>query len=274
LHHMKTESEPRLQCGSSNLLISVPHSGIRVPPALLEVFSEESRGLPDTDWFVDRLYQWAPEMGAGMIVAPMSRYVVDLNRPPDDAPLYDTAGGSLQTGLVPVRAFSGTAIYAAGAEPDPVQARTRVEEYWKPYHQCLQSELERIRSIHGFAVLLDAHSIRSKEPLLFSGILPDLNLGSNDGCSAHQSLVESAAAALRDERYSMVVDGRFKGGYITRHYGSPREGVHALQLEMAQSAYMDEEARLWSGEHAEAMQDVLRNLVNALMQWQPSGTCR
>jgi N-formylglutamate deformylase len=213
-------------------------------------------------------------MGAGMIVAPMSRYVVDLNRPPDDAPLYDKAGGSLQTGLVPTRTFSGTAIYAAGAEPDPMQARTRVEEYWKPYHQCLQSELERIRSMHGFAVLLDAHSIRSQEPLLFSGILPDLNLGSNDGRSAHRSLVESAAAALRHERYSMVVDGRFKGGYITRHYGSPRNEVHAVQLEMAQSAYMDEEARLWRGEHAEAMQDMLRNLVHALMQWQPSGTCR
>lgn len=208
-----------------------------------------------------------------MIVAPMSRYVVDLNRPPDDAPLYDTTGVSLQTGLVPVRTFSGAAIYAAGAEPDSMQVRTRVAEFWEPYHQCLRSELERIRSIHGFAVLLDAHSIRSKEPLLFSGTLPDLNLGSNDGRSAHPSLIESAAAALCDERYSLVVDGRFKGGYITRHYGSPRHGVHALQLEMAQSAYMDEEAGLWSGERAEAMQNVLRNLVNILMQWQPSGAC-
>ncbi len=175
------------------------------------------------------------------------------------------------TGLVPTHTFSGKAIYLAAAQAESSQVRTRVEQYWEPYHQCLQAELERIRGVHGFAVLLDAHSIRSEEPLLFSGKLPDLNLGSNDGRSAHPSVIESAASALRHEPYSMVIDGRFKGGYITRHYGSPQEDVHALQLEMAQSAYMDEDARLWHEESAAAMQVLLKNLVNVLMNWQPPG---
>lgn len=271
---MNTESEPRLQRGRSGVLISVPHSGTRVPPGLLSDFSEAGRGLPDTDWFVDRLYQWAPEMGAGMIVAPMSRYVVDLNRPPDDAPLYDKDDGSLRTRLVPTLSFSGKAIYAAGAEPDSNQVRNRVAEYWKPYHRCLQEELERIRGIHGFAVLLDAHSIRSTAPLLFQGTLPDLNLGSNDGRSARRSLIDCAVAALRLGHYSVVVDGRFKGGYITRHYGSPADNVHALQLEMSQSVYMDEEATLWQEDKALAVQGLLKNLVSALLQWQTPGVRR
>jgi N-formylglutamate amidohydrolase len=268
---MNTEYAPWLQRGKSCLLISVPHSGTKVPPALLSAFSASGRELPDTDWFVDRLYEWAPELGAGMIVAPLSRYVVDLNRPPDDAPLYDKAGGNLLTGLVPTFSFSGKAVYVAGAEPDVRQVSKRVAQYWQPYHQCLQAELERIRSVHGFAVLLDAHSIRSTAPLLFSGKLPDLNLGSNDGRSAHHSLIESATAVLRQHTYSMVVDGRFKGGYITRHYGVPRNGIHALQLEMAQSAYMDEETIQWRAENALPMQELLRNLVVALLQWQPRG---
>lgn len=268
---MNTESEPRLQRGRSGVLISVPHSGTRVPPDLMSNFSDAGRSLADTDWFVDRLYQWAPAMGAGMIVAPMSRYVADLNRPPDDAPLYDKAGGGLLTGLVPTLSFSGKAIYVAGAEPDSKQVRDRVAEYWEPYHRCLHEELQRIRGTHGFAVLLDAHSIRSREPLLFEGTLPDLNLGSNDGRSARRSLIDCAVAALRHGHYSMVVDGRFKGGYITRHYGSPVDDVHALQLEMSQSAYMDEEATLWQVDKALAMQDLLKNLVDALLQWQPAG---
>jgi N-formylglutamate deformylase len=268
---MNTESEPRLQRGASGVLISVPHSGTRVPADLISDFSDAGRDLADTDWFVDRLYQWAPAMGAGIIVAPVSRYVVDLNRPPDDAPLYDKAGGSLLTGLVPTRSFSGKAIYVAGAEPDSNQVRERVAAYWQPYHQRLQEELARIRGIHGFAVLLDAHSIRSRVPLLFEGTLPDLNLGSNDGRSARRSLIDCAIAALRHDQYSMVVDGRFKGGYITRHYGSPEDGVQALQLEMSQSAYMGEEGRVWDEDKALALQDTLKTLVGALLQWQPSG---
>lgn len=258
-----------IERGPSSLLISVPHAGTCAPPALLERIVPATRHLPDTDWFVHRLYEWAPELGVSLLTAPLSRYVIDLNRAPDDAPLYDTSVTSLLTGLVPTHAFSGTALYAPGDEPPAQEVRERVERYWEPYHQCLGEELERIRQAHGYAVLLDAHSIRSAQPLLFDGTLPDLNLGSNGGKSAAASLIATARHALGQSPWSFVLDGRFKGGYITRHYGQPEKGVHALQLEMAQCVYMREDPPAWDEERAPAVQALLRGLVQALLQWTP-----
>ena len=266
---MSTEHEPRLQRGDSAVLISVPHAGTVIPPDLLEQLSPVARHLPDTDWFVDRLYEWALPMGAGMLVAPLSRYVIDLNRPPDDAPLYDASATKLLTGLAPASTFSGLPVYRAGCEPDAAAIRQRVDAHWEPYHQLLREELARIKGLHGYAVLLDAHSIRSRCPLLFDGRLPDLNLGSKDGRSAASSLLASARSALSDERFTLVTDGRFKGGYITRHYGTPGDGVHALQLEMAQCAYMHEELPAWDDALASPMQSVLRRLIETLLQWKP-----
>lgn len=260
---------PRLKCGDSAVLISVPHAGTCVPADLFEQFSAPARELPDTDWKVDRLYAWAPQAGAGMLVAPMSRYVIDLNRPPDDAPLYDSAGASLFTGLVPTATFAAAPVYRPGREPDAQEIRRRLETYWNPYHQCLREELARIKDVHGYAVLLDAHSIRSKVPALFTGTLPDLNLGSDSGRSAASSLLSLVCSALTDCRFSMVTDGRFKGGYITRHYGNPRQGIHAVQLEMAQSAYMREDPAQWDDALAHPMQTLLRRLVQVLLQWKP-----
>ena len=260
---------PHLQSGDSPLLISVPHAGTGVPPDMLEQLTADARPLPDTDWYVDRLYAWALEVGAGMLVAPLSRYVIDLNRPPDDAPLYDSPAATLLTGLVPTTTFSGAPVYAAGKEPDEPETIRRLEIYWRPYHRILHEELIRIRKCHGHAVLLDAHSIRSQLPLLFHGTLPDLNLGSNGRRSAAASLLAAARSALGDSPFSMVVDGRFKGGYITRHYGVPHESVHALQLEMAQSAYMQEDPPRWRDASAQPMQVILRRLVHSLMQWKP-----
>ncbi|HLF31672.1 MAG TPA: N-formylglutamate deformylase [Xanthomonadales bacterium] len=268
---MNTVSSPRFKRGESSLLISVPHAGIKIPTGLLHQFMPAARALPDTDWHVDRLYDWAPGKGAGLLVAPMSRYVIDLNRPPDDTPLYDKTTSSLLTGLVPVRTFSGFPVYAPGHEPSAQHVRDRLERYWQPYHRCLCEELERIKQRHGYAVLLDAHSIRSRQPLLFDGALPDLNLGSNGGSSATRTLIAAASKALQGSRFSMVLDGRFKGGYITRHYGSPATGVHALQLEIAQSAYMQEDPPCWQDERAVSVQAVLHGLVEVLMQWKPNG---
>jgi len=266
---MKTAYQPHLQHGSSPLLISVPHAGTRIPQGLLERFSASARSLPDTDWYVDRLYNWAPAMGAGALIAPMSRYVIDLNRPPDDTPLYDTAATQLITGLAPVTTFFGAPVYLAGCEPDPAEIRERLQKYWHPYHRCLREELARIRKRHGHAVLLDAHSIRSKVPLLFDGKLPDLNLGSSDGRSVAPSLLNAARSTLSDSKFSLVVDGRFKGGYITRNYGTPRQRIHCLQLEMAQSAYMSEDPPRWRAALAKPMQSILQKLVRVLMQWTP-----
>ncbi len=266
---MKMAYRPQLTRGDSALLISVPHAGTCVPADLLGQFSAPARQLPDTDWYVDRLYAWALEAGAGMLVTPVSRYVIDLNRPPDDVPLYDSTATSLLTSLVPTATFAAGPVYRPGGEPDAPEIRKRLESYWNPYHQCLQEELTRIQGIHGYAVLLDAHSIRSQAPLLFPGTLPDLNLGSNSGRSAASSLLDSAVLALTDPRFSLVIDGRFKGGYITRHYGTPRQGIHALQLEMAQSAYMREQPPEWDEVLARPMQTVLRRLVQVLLQWKP-----
>ncbi len=266
---MSNDPNPCMVRGQSSVLISVPHAGEFVPPELLAGFTAQARALPDTDRYVDRLYDWAPALGAGMIVAPVSRYVVDLNRPPDDAPLYDQATAGLLTGVVPKRTFAGQPVYEEDGIPDVAEEVRRIERYWNPYHGILTEELERIRQLHGHAVLLDAHSIRSREPLLFEGILPDLNLGSNGGKSAAKSLLNAATAALEDPRYSRVVDGRFKGGYITRHYGQPGRGIHALQLEMAQSAYMREDEAQWDDELARPMQGLLKRLVHALTRWSP-----
>jgi len=266
---MKTVRKPLVHRGGSALLISVPHAGTDVPASLREQLSARGRVLPDTDWYVDRLYGWAASAGAGMLVAPFSRYVIDLNRPPDDAPLYDFSGTGLGIGLAPVTTFGGEPVYREGCEPDAAEISERMKTFWEPYHRCLRNELKRIRDLHGHAIVLDAHSIRSTSPLLFDGILPDLNLGSFDGKSASASLLAAARRSLNDAAYSLVVDGRFKGGYITRHYGNPGDDIHALQLEMTQSCYMQEDPPAWRDDLARPMQGLLKGLVQALMDWKP-----
>jgi N-formylglutamate amidohydrolase len=268
---MTADLEPRLLPGPSALLISVPHAGVGLPDDIAQRFTAAAHLLPDTDWYVDRLYDWARAAGAGMLIASASRYVADLNRPPDDTPLYDPATTRLITGVVPLQAFDGQPLYRAGLEPPPDEAGDRIRTYWRPYHALLQAELERSRSRHGHAVLLDAHSIRHELPLLFEGRLPDLNLGSNDGRSAAPSLLRSAREALAGSSFSLVVDGRFRGGYITRHYARPEAGLHALQLELAQCAYMQEAPPQWEAVRARGLQAVLQRLVTALQEWKVRG---
>ena len=224
--------------GTQPLLVSMPHAGTYVPPALAARFTPEARQVPDTDWHMERLYAFAKDLGASLLVATHSRYVVDLNRPPDGASLYP---GQSVTGLCPVDTFDDTPIYAAGDVPDDAEVAARRDAIWAPYHAQLRAELDRIRAQHGVAVLWDAHSIRSVLPRFFEGKLPDLNLGTADGASCDpalaQELLQIAKAA---EGYTAVLNGRFKGGHITRHYGQPGQGVHAVQLEMTQCSYMQE----------------------------------
>lgn len=266
---MNPSLSPGLVRGSTPLLISVPHAGIAIPESIRQRLNRDALAVPDTDWFVDRLYAWAKDMGAGMLVAGMSRYVVDLNRPPDDRPLYSATETKLLTGLVPRTTFDGDSLYPEGMEPTDGEVERRVRDFWRPYHQELQNELGRLVEFHGHAVLFDAHSIRSKVPLLFDEELPVFNLGSNSGASASASLITQAHQVLSQSGYSAVLDGRFKGGYITRQYGNPAKGVHALQLELAQSAYMDEQAFAWDETRAVALQEVLRKLVDTLIDWIP-----
>src|SRR5687767_6122683 len=222
-----------LHRGTAPLLVSLPHDGSHIPQALAERMTERARVAPDTDWHVSILYDFARELGASVIVPRHSRYVVDLNRPPDDTSLYP---GQNTTGLCPAVRFSGEPVYLDGQAPSPEEIAQRVETYWRPYHEALAAELARIRAAHGRVLLWEGHSIRGSDlAFLFPGRLPDLNLGTSSGasCTADvQARIEAALAA--QSWYDHVVNGRFKGGYITRHYGNPAAGVDAVQLEISQ----------------------------------------
>ncbi|HEV8503613.1 MAG TPA: N-formylglutamate deformylase [Casimicrobiaceae bacterium] len=226
-----------LHAGTRPLVVSVPHAGTFVPDALRARFTDDASALPDTDWHVDRLYAFARDLGASMLVATHSRYVIDLNRPPDDHNLYP---GQDTTGLCPVDTFDRAPVYAC-APPSAAEIAGRVARIHQPYHAALAAEIARCMERHGIALVFDAHSIRSVVPRFFAGRLPDFNLGTVDGTSCDARLAARVAAvASAAAGYSSVVDGRFKGGYITRRYGAPARGVHALQLEMAQCVYMNE----------------------------------
>lgn len=252
--------------GSTPLLVSLPHNGTHLPAELSAAMTPEAQAVPDTDWHMAKLYAFARDMGASVLAATHSRYCVDLNRDPAGNVLYP---GQSNTELCPTATFAEEPIYRGGQNPDEAEMARRVDAYWQPYHSALEAELGRLREAHGVAVLLDGHSIRSRVPRFFEGTLPDLNLGSGGGVSADAGLIQRAFAHLgAADGFSAVLDGRFKGGYITRHYGRPAGNIHALQLEIAQSAYMDEDPPYaWSAARAARLQQVLRGLVALLQDW-------
>jgi N-formylglutamate deformylase len=250
-----------LDRGSTPLFVSLPHDGTALSGEIEARLTPSARRVPDTDWHVSRLYAFARELGASMIVPAYSRYVIDLNRPRDNASLYP---GQNTTGLCPVVQFSGEPVYQAGEEPTQKEISERIETYWRPYHEALAAEVARIGAEHGRVVLWEGHSIRSVVPFLFEGQLPDFNLGTAGGesCSpALQSRLTDVLAAQRDRTH--VVNGRFKGGYITRHYGRPAERIEAVQLELAQRNYMDEDTFEYRDELAAKTERVLRALLEA-----------
>jgi N-formylglutamate deformylase len=258
-----------LHRGSTPLLISMPHVGTRIPDELRRLYVERALLSEDTDWHLERLYGFARELGASILVPAFSRYVIDLNRPSDNQPMYP---GRNNTELCPTRFFTGEALYRPGCAPDEAEVRRRVERWWLPYHTALGEELARLKQAHGHAVLFDAHSIKGELPWLFEGRLPDMNLGTVEGRSCAPTLRTAVAAVFEQQRgYSHVVDGRFKGGHITREHGRPQDGVHAVQLEMAWRAYMDEAPPYaWHEAKAAAVQPLLQRLVQVLRDWRPA----
>ncbi|HUJ00217.1 MAG TPA: N-formylglutamate deformylase [Usitatibacter sp.] len=251
--------------GPSALLVSIPHAGTEIPPCMHGRLSPACEPLGDTDWHLTRLYDFLRSLGASILVARHTRFAVDLNRPPDDTPLYATA----TTGLHPDILFDGTPAFRPGAGLTKEERAAFLAEAWRPYHAKIAAELERIRGAHGYALLFDAHSIAGEIPRLFEGLLPDFNLGTADGRSADPSLTERLAAVVREApRYRLAVNGRFKGGYITRHYGDPARDVHAVQLELAQRTYMREGPPYdYLPGLAEEVRPVLGRLVEALIDW-------
>lgn len=254
--------------GDAPLIVSVPHCGTRIPGPIAARLSDAALAVPDTDWHVEKLYGFAPARGVTLITATHSRYVVDLNRDPDGVPLYP---GADNTELCPTRTFLGDPVYRDGAAPSADEVAERRQRYWQPWHAALAVEIERVRAQCGYAVLLDGHSIFSEVPRFFAGRLPDLNLGTADGRSTGPVFAQRARAVLGEASgFSHVVNGRFKGGYITRHYGEPARAIHALQLEMAEACYMDERPPYrWDPARAAPLVAVLERLVDALRA--PSG---
>lgn len=257
-----------LHQGTAPLLVSVPHAGTQVPDEIADRLAEHATPLPDTDWHVDRLYAFAKDLGASMLVSQVSRYVVDLNRPPDDTSLYP---GQTTTGLIPIDTFHGEPIYQHDIAPDLSEEIARVEFYWQPYHTALADELARIKADHGHAVLWDAHSICSQLPRLFDGTLPDFNLGTNSGKSCDAGLFQRVhQIAEAAEGYDTVQNGRFKGGFITRNYGAPETGIHGIQLELSQRTYMNEAAPYdYREDLAGAVQPHLRAMLQCCLDWKP-----
>lgn len=226
--------------GPAPLLISIPHAGTYVPEGVGARFTAAARSLPDTDWRLRELYEVARELGACMIAANYSRYVVDLNRSPEDTALY---ASHRTTPICPIETFAGEPIYVGGAAPDAAEIAARIEQYWRPYHAQLAAELVRIHAEHGTALLWDAHSIASEVPALFEGVLPEFNFGTRDDASCPREIAQTLLEVVTvDGKFGAVLNGRFRGGFITSRYGAPQERVYAVQLELAQRAYLDERA--------------------------------
>ncbi|HWX10502.1 MAG TPA: N-formylglutamate deformylase [Trinickia sp.] len=238
---MNTPTDPpifSLRRGHLPLLISMPHVGTFIPDAIAVRMTDVARYVDDCDWHLDRLYAFAARRGASIIVPTHARYVIDLNRPPDGANLYP---GQDTTGLLPVDTFDKVPLYHPGGEPTDEEIARRRERYWQPYHDALAQELEALKAVHGRVLLWEAHSIRSHVARFFDGRLPDFNFGTAGGASAASGMAEALAeCVMRKGGYTSVANGRFKGGYITRHYGLPGAGVHAVQLELSQITYMQE----------------------------------
>jgi N-formylglutamate deformylase len=260
--------------GTAPLLLSLPHVGTEIPPELRAVLVPRALALEDTDWHLEQVYGFARDLGASILVPRCSRYVIDLNRPPTNAPMY---AGANNTELVPTHFFSGDPLYRDGREPDAREIASRRETYWRPYHAAMTRELARLRGEHGHVVLWDGHSIQAVLPWLFEGRLPDLNLGTAGGASCAPSLRGALMDVLAAQTvFSHVTDGRFKGGYITRHRGRPQEGVHAIQMEMGLHAYMDDRHARVPAVTPDAarlarLQPLLRALLQTTLDWRPDG---
>jgi len=257
---------PRIQRGTEPLVVAFPHGGTDLA-GLDDQFISPARALLDTDWWIEDLYAFAADMGATLIASDISRSVIDMNRDPSGASLYP---GQATTELCPSTTFDGAPLYRFG-EPDEAEITRRLQLYHRPYHEALSAELARLRDAHGRVVLYDAHSIRSRVPRLFEGELPQFNIGTNGGVTCDGELEAAIANICAASGESHVANGRFKGGWTTRHYGRPEDGVHAIQMELAMRGYMAEPETLseldWPPpiDPAPPIRPVLRQLLAAAL---------
>jgi N-formylglutamate deformylase len=253
-----------LRRGQAPLILSIPHAGIEIPTEFSGVFTSDWLARKDTDWHLPALYAFAKSLGATILSANISRSIIDLNRDPSGASLYP---GQATTGLCPKETFDGEPLYKGGP-PDETEIARRREKFFAPYHTALRQEIDRLRGLHARVVLYDCHSIRSNIPRLFPGELPQFNIGTNDGKSCDPALTARAEKICAESGLSYVVNGRFKGGWITRHYGAPAQGVHAIQMELGCRGYMDEPTDPTPENWPAALQDPapIQPILNAILK--------
>jgi N-formylglutamate deformylase len=249
--------------GRVPLLISMPHNGQEIPTDIANKMSEKAKSVPDTDWYKDKLYDFALQMGAYILIPKYNRYVIDLNRDPKGIDLYP---GANSTELCPTTTFDSSVIYLEGYTPSSAEIDRRIEHFWQPYHQAIATTLAEIKQQFGRAVLLEAHSILSHVPRFFEGQLPDFNFGNADGDSCSDEML-TQVKSLNYSPYTMVSNGRFKGGFITRNYGKPSDDIHALQLELSQITYMNETTCEYNNELASLVKPKLKALVQCLIDF-------
>lgn len=254
--------------GDAPLLLSIPHTGTEIPDDIASALVSPWLARKDTDWHIERLYHFASSLNATVVRTSVSRTVVDVNRDPSGASLYP---GQATTGLCPTSTFDGEPLYRTGSEPDAAEILRRRALYFDPYHAALSAELTRLRDRHARVVLYDCHSIRSRIPRLFEGELPEMNTGTNSGASCDQALQRAIEAICAASPFSWVCNGRFKGGWITRHYGRPEQGVHAVQMELACRAYMREPIETvnetnWPAALNEALAAPARGVLGSVLQ--------
>ncbi|WP_420413605.1 N-formylglutamate deformylase [Roseibium sp.] len=254
--------------GDGPIVLGVPHAGTYVPPEIWSRLNETGQKLADTDWHVDRLYSDLLP-GATMVKANFHRYVIDANRDPKGVSLYP---GQNTTTLCPVTDFDGRPIYRDGEEPAAKEIEARRANWHAPYHEALTAELERVRHKHGIAILYDCHSIRSQVPFLFEGTLPDFNTGTNGGTTCAPDIEQAVVAGTTNSvGYTSVLNGRFKGGWTTRHYGQPVTGIHAIQMELAQSTHLATEDTPFAYDESKAdrLRVHLKDILTALEDLAP-----
>lgn len=250
--------------GDAPLIVSIPHAGTDIPDDLEGLWSL-ARARHDADFHVEQLYAFASDLGATALRTRISRTVIDVNRDPSGASLYP---GQATTGLCPETTFDGLPLYRSGRAPGDDEILRRRALYFDPYHDALAAQIARLRTHHRAIVVYDAHSIRSRVPRLFAGELPLFNVGSFDGASCAEALTDAIASLC--PAGSHVVNGRFRGGWITRHYGNPANGVHAVQMELAMRGYLDEAGRwppTWEATRAAPLQQTLRSILGACLDF-------
>ena len=266
--------------GSAPLVLSIPHAGFDIPAEIETRLVSPWLARKDTDWWLDQLYEFAATLDATIIRTAISRTVIDVNRDPSGASLYP---GQTTTALCPTETFDGEPLYRGAAVPSAQEIERRRTMWFDPYHQAISAELKRLRGMHAQVVLYDCHSIRSSIPRLFDGVLPHFNIGTNGGASCAPELTAAVEAACDATSFSRITNGRFRGGFITRHHGKPQAGVHAIQMELACRSYLLEPIGhvdetnwppLFDKAHAASMTAALWQILQACIHFAVGTTTR